>query len=66
MYSNVGSLDTKIRVILGLLIIALGFYFETWLFMAGWVLIATGLLNFCPLYKVFGIYTTKDRKNFWA
>ena len=55
---NVGTVDKVIRVILGLVLIALVFAGPQtpW----GWIGIiplATGLIGFCPLYSVFGINT---------
>jgi hypothetical protein len=65
MNCNVGSLDRKVRIALGLLIIFMGFYLQTWWFLAGWIPIATGLLDFCPLYALLGFSTTKEHKKFW-
>ncbi len=65
MYCNVGSLDRKVRIALGLLIIILGFYFQTWWFLVGWLPIITGLLDFCPVYSILGINTTLEPKKFW-
>lgn len=65
MYCNVGSLDRKVRITLGLLVIVLGFYFQSFWFLLGWVPLATGLVDFCPLYALLGINTSKEQKKFW-
>lgn len=54
-----GSVDKTIRLVLGFLIIALGFYFQSWWGLIGIVLVATSSLNFCPLYLPFGLSTNK-------
>lgn len=60
---NVGNVDKVIRIILGLVLIALVFVGPQtpW----GWIGIiplATGLIGFCPLYTVFGINTCGTKK----
>jgi hypothetical protein len=57
--ANVGSSDRIIRFILGVVIIALGFYFKSWWGVVGIVPILTGLLNFCPAYSLIGVSTKK-------
>ncbi len=58
MKTNVGTIDRGLRILVGLVLLAL--------FAAGlagpWALIglvplATGLVRFCPLYQVLGIHT---------
>ena len=63
MGRNVGSVDKTIRLIAGVALLAaaflvLGGLSSTIGFVAavvGVVLLATGLLNFCPLFKILGI-----------
>ena len=60
---NVGTVDKVIRIILGLVLIALVFVGPQtpW----GWIGIiplATGLIGFCPLYSVFGMNTCGGKK----
>ncbi|MCC5452844.1 DUF2892 domain-containing protein [Rheinheimera sp. UJ51] len=60
MKANVGSLDKTLRIIAGILLIALAAtgYIGVW----GWigvVPLATGLFSFCPLYSLIGIKTCK-------
>lgn len=59
MKVNVGSADRVIRFVLGVVIIALGFYFKSWWGVIGVVPIMTGLLNFCPAYNLIGVSTKK-------
>jgi len=62
MEKNVGGADRVIRVILGIVIIAAGVYFKSWWGLVGLILLITGLLGQCGLYKVFGINTCKIKK----
>ncbi|TVP51251.1 MAG: DUF2892 domain-containing protein [Halomonas sp.] len=60
MKSNVGGIDKTLRILIGILLIALTLVgvIGSW----GWVGVlplATGLFNFCPAYKLVGINTCK-------
>ena len=59
MQSNIGSIDKIVRIVVGILIGAAGFYFKTWLGLIGIVPILTALINWCPLYTPLKIYTKK-------
>ncbi|MEM5947345.1 DUF2892 domain-containing protein [Spirochaetia bacterium 38H-sp] len=65
MEKNVGKVDRIIRVILGIVLIVLGLVLQLsgqgfwWLALIGAVLLITGLVSFCGLYKIFGISTCK-------
>lgn len=55
---NEGMLDRILRVVLGVALLALVFVGPQTLW--GWVGIVplvTGLVGFCPLYKIFGLST---------
>lgn len=66
MYCNVGKTDKIIRIIVGVLLVITAFVTENALFILGWVPIASGLLEVCPLYYLFGISTMKEKKKFWV
>lgn len=58
MTVNEGKLDRAVRIVLGLVLIAMVFFGPQtpW----GWVGIVpllTGLVGYCPLYSIFGINT---------
>jgi len=58
MKANVGTIDRTLRIIVGLLLIALtlGGVIGAW----GWIgllPLATGVFRFCPAYSLFGIKT---------
>ena len=59
MKSNVGSADRIVRFVIGIVIIALGFYFKSWWGVIGIVPIITASLNFCPAYNLIGVTTKK-------
>ena len=62
MTCNVGKNDKVIRVVLGLILIALGFYFNTWWGAIGLIPLATAALGWCPVYLPFGLSTCSTRK----
>lgn len=59
MKSNVGKIDKVIRITLGLLIGALGYYYKSWWGLVGLVPILTSIISWCPLYVPFGIKTSR-------
>ena len=61
MKSNVGSTDKIIRIVLGIVIIALGFIYQSWWGLVGIIPLATGFIGKCGLYIPFGISTSKTK-----
>ncbi|MEL0454599.1 DUF2892 domain-containing protein [Flavobacteriaceae bacterium SZ-1-7] len=66
MKKNMGTADKAIRI-LAAIVIALLYYFDAISGTLAYVLMAlaiifliTSFVNFCPLYKVFGIKTSKE------
>jgi Inner membrane protein YgaP-like, transmembrane domain len=59
MKKNVGSADKVFRVVLGIAVILLGIIFQSWWGLIGIIPLFTGLVNFCPLYAVLGLSTSK-------
>lgn len=68
MPCNIGTIDRAIRLVAGLVLVALplltGFAAATpWLWWvaiaAGLVLLATAGMRFCPLYRLVGVRTCK-------
>ncbi len=67
MTPNIGTTDRIVRIVLGLLLIALpfigglGIFETTWAatlsVILGVVLLATAAMRFCGLYRLFGIRT---------
>jgi hypothetical protein len=61
MTLNVGGIDRILRILVGLALIAWGFYAQNWLGAIGLVPLATGLIGWCPAYLPFGISTCKPK-----
>jgi len=62
MEANVGGADRIVRIVVGLALISLLFLLEgnaRWWGLVGVVLLATGLLRWCPAYLPFGIKTCR-------
>lgn len=58
MLRNEGTIDRALRIILGLILIALVFVGpQTNWGWIGLVPLATGVLGFCPLYRLVGLNT---------
>ncbi|MBE3039295.1 MAG: DUF2892 domain-containing protein [Chloroflexi bacterium] len=65
MKMNEGPVDRIIRVIAGMALVALGLLgvvSGVWMWVAyllGAILLVTGIVGFCPLYKLFKLSTAK-------
>ncbi|WP_296205212.1 YgaP family membrane protein [Psychrobacter sp. UBA3962] len=59
MQKNVGNTDRMIRIIAGIIILALGAYYGSWWGLVGLVPLLTGITQSCVLYKLLGINTCK-------
>lgn len=66
--TNESNTDRIIRVVLGLVLLALGWFnvgpgawgvFLQWI---GFVPLITGIVGWCPLYAIFGMRTNAARK----
>lgn len=64
MKANVGGIDKAVRIILGLALIAWAAVFDgpVWAWI-GVIPLATGLINFCPLYSLIGINTCPVKRS---
>lgn len=67
-FANVGRIDRLARIIIGAVLIALPFlsgaailsttFFAWGSPIVGGILIATGFISFCPLYRLIGVKTS--------
>ena len=62
MNKNEGTIDRVLRVILGIVLLYVGFFVMsgTWgtlVGLVGFIPLLTGALGWCPLYGVFGLNT---------
>jgi uncharacterized membrane protein HdeD (DUF308 family) len=58
MMMNEGALDRTVRIVLGIALLSLTFVGpRTLLGLIGVVPLLTGIVGFCPLYRVLGVRT---------
>jgi len=57
MKRNIGKTDRIVRVLIGLILIALGAYFKSWWGAIGLLPIITAAVGWCPPYRLLGIST---------
>ncbi|WP_137223313.1 MULTISPECIES: DUF2892 domain-containing protein [Shewanella] len=62
MKCNIGKTDRIIRVILGVCVIAVGVYYQSWWGAVGIIPILTAAIGWCPAYVPFGISSCKTEK----
>lgn len=61
--TNEGMLDRAIRVVLGLVLLAVAYTQQiTWLYVVAAVAFVTGAIGFCGLYSLFGMSTCPVKK----
>jgi len=63
MKNNAGSTDRFIRVIIGLVIIAVGVLYQSYWAAIGAIPLVTGLIGWCPAYFAFGISTCEVKSD---
>jgi hypothetical protein len=67
MKKNVGGLDKGLRIALGIVLILIGLLaqlsggIKTLVFLVAAVALFTGVFGLCPLWKVLGISTYKEK-----
>ncbi len=66
MKANEGTADRVIRVILGVVLLGAGIFFVQGtlgivLDVLGAVLLLTGIVGFCPLYRLLGNFSTAKK-----
>lgn len=63
MQPNVGKMDAGVRYIIGFVLLSLLLLIEgpwRWIGLLGIIPIATAVINFCPVWRLFGINTSKQ------
>jgi len=61
MNKNVGTADRVVRIIIGLIILALGIYYKSWWGLLAVIPLGTAVVGFCGLYPLMGINTCKRK-----
>ena len=59
MICNVGKIDKSVRLIIGVVIAILGFYYQSWWGLLAIIPIFTAIWGFCPLYTLLKVNTCK-------
>ncbi len=63
MEKNVGKTDKMIRLVIGAVLIVLAFVWNCWIcLIVGLLLVASGILQRCLLYKLMGKSTCEAKK----
>ncbi len=62
MKKNMGSLDKNLRLVVGIIILLVGYLYSSWWGLVGLVPIITSLVSFCPAYLPFNMSTLKKSK----
>lgn len=62
MKINVGSADRIARIVLAVIIFALGVYYQSLWGLIGIIPLGTALMRTCPAYLPFGISTCKTEE----
>jgi hypothetical protein len=61
MQCNVGNKDRTARIALAIAIGALGLFYQSWWGLLALIPLITGLISFCPIYKIFGFNTCNKK-----
>lgn len=62
MKKNIGKIDMIIRIVIGLAIGAVGYYYQSWFGLIGIIPLATAFIGFCPAYTLFNCSTCKKEE----
>lgn len=54
---NVSNTDAVLRVIIGMIILFVGLYYNSLWGFVGIIFVGSGVLSFCPVYRIFNFQT---------
>lgn len=57
MKRNLANLDRMIRGLVGVIVLIVGMYLQSWLALLGLLLLATAVFGWCPLYALLHVTT---------
>lgn len=63
---NIGHVDKWVRVTGGIVIIAIGLYYQNWLGLLGLLPIVVAFVGWCPVYTLLGLNTCPADKTIKA
>jgi Inner membrane protein YgaP-like, transmembrane domain len=58
MKMNIGQTERAIRLVVGVVIVALGVVYQSWWGLIGLLPVGTALVGWCPPYALLGIDTS--------
>lgn len=61
MKKNVGGIDRIMRILLGLLLLFVGYFYQSWWGLIGLAPLGTAALGWCPAYLPFGWSSCKNK-----
>jgi len=61
MKKNVGGVDRILRLVIGLVVMAVAVYYRAWWGVFGLIIFLTGAVSRCGLYKLFNFSTHKEK-----
>jgi hypothetical protein len=62
MKKNMGNVDRTLRIIIGIAVIVLGLYYQSWWGALGLIFLITATISWCPVYVPFKLSTKKVDK----
>ncbi len=62
MSVNVGNLDRAIRLILGVVMLALGYFYGSWWGLIGLIPVGTAVFGRCGLYSLCSVTTCRVKE----
>ena len=62
MKQNTDGIDRTFRILLGIGVLAIGAYYQSYWGAIGLVPLLTGLIGWCPAYLPFGVSTCKIKQ----
>ncbi len=57
MKQNIGTTDKMIRILIGMIIMGAGFYYQSLWGLIGLIVVTIALIGWCPPYDLFGLNT---------
>ena len=57
MKTNLGTVDRVVRLLVGIAVVGVGAFYQSWWALVGLVPLGTGLVGFCPAYCPLGLTT---------
>ena len=59
---NVGTTDKIIRIVVGLILVYLGYIISPWIYVLAIIVLLTAAMGYCCLYSLLGINTCPMKK----